>query len=110
MADKQFLEASFPSLQEDVVPVEKYAHLSALELEDDQIVVKDSAQAINDIALSILDSIPDGENSTIAVGFDTEWNVDLSQQQRGAGQRATAIIQLAYGKQVYILQVCELFQ
>ena len=109
MADKQFLEASFPSLQEDVVPVEKYAHLNALVL-DAQIVVKHSAQAINDIALSILDSIPDGENSTIAVGFDTEWNVDLSQQQRGAGQRATAIIQLAYGKQVYILQVCELFQ
>src|SRR6266516_5264262 len=27
MADKQFLEASFPSLREDIIPVEKYAHL-----------------------------------------------------------------------------------
>ena len=42
------------------------------------------------------------ETSHVVVGFDAEWNVDLT--TRGAAQ-PTAIIQIAYGKWINIFQV-----
>ena len=39
------------------------------------------------------------------VGFDSEWNVDVSAQGRVTRQGRTAIIQIAYENHVYILQV-----
>jgi hypothetical protein len=44
----------------------------------------------------------DDETSQLVVGFDAEWNVDLTQQ---GASRPTAIIQIAYEKWIYIFQV-----
>src|SRR5688572_3379301 len=48
MSDKAFLEASFPSLRADVVPVEKYRDLEAYILPSDvQVNVRNGDNAIN---------------------------------------------------------------
>ncbi len=106
MADKQFLESCFPSLQEDIVPVEKYAHLDPLVLPDDVTVfVHGDTQTIDQAILAIVDDAEDPD-SEIVVGLDTEWNVDLlAATQSRSGRSRTAILQIAYKKRVYILQV-----
>jgi hypothetical protein len=99
MADKPFLERSFPSLQNDVVPKEKYSDLEPFEIPHVEILPKDSVLSINDAARSILDDVPQDEGCLI-IGFDSEWNVNPS------GLRSkTAIIQIAYQNRVYVLQV-----
>ncbi len=117
MADKQFLEAAFPSLRTDVVPVEKYAHLEPLLLPDDvNVFVCDTVPAIDQAIATIFDDavLEDaaGRDATeIVVGLDTEWNVDLlarSQRTGGRSRSRTAIIQIAYEKRVYIMRVCGL--
>lgn len=105
MADKAFLESSFPSLRENITPIEKYAHLPLLTIPNDwtRAVVRNTPAAITTDILRLVDQIPtDGQKLT--VGFDTEWNVDLS---AGSGhQRShTAIIQIAYDRQIYIFQI-----
>ncbi|TFK45259.1 hypothetical protein OE88DRAFT_1594242, partial [Heliocybe sulcata] len=102
MADKQFLEASFPSLRRDVIPVEKHAHLEPLQIPNDvQIYVRATAATIDAAVLSIIDRIP--EDGYLTVGFDTEWNVDLANPD--AGRSPPAIIQIAVGNQIHIFQV-----
>ena len=107
MADKHFLEKCFPSLLEDLVPVEKYSSLPLLEIPDDVIVhVRKTAAAIDDAMRTILDSLlKDGAVEPLAVGFDSEWNVDVSSRGHVQGRGETAIIQIAYERRVYILQV-----
>jgi hypothetical protein len=106
MADRQFLENSFPSLRTNVVPIEKYAHLDPLSIPSNQVqvVIKDSAQSINNAISTILDDVPvdDGE---VVVGFDSEWNVELSPQGFVRNVGNTGVIQVAYKNQVLILQV-----
>ncbi len=100
MADKQFLESCFPSLREGLVPVEKFSHLDRLELPSDiSVFVRESVQSIEQAIKTIFDHA--GENEVI-VGFDVEWNVDLLQ---GNGRSQTAVIHIAYEKQVYIMKV-----
>jgi len=53
---------------------------------------------------TILDNIPQDQGSVV-VGFDSEWNVDVSAQGRVTHQGRTAIIQIAYENCFYILQV-----
>ncbi|XP_006455795.1 hypothetical protein AGABI2DRAFT_76455, partial [Agaricus bisporus var. bisporus H97] len=105
MADKLFLENSFPSLRNDVIPIEEYSHLDPLVIPPDiQIMPMDTVQSINHAISTILDDVP-VDNGEIAVGFDSEWNVELSPQGfvRCAGK--TAVIQVAYQSRIYILQV-----
>lgn len=106
MADKHFLENAFPSLREDVVPVEKYANLKPLDLDEFgfKILPKDSTQSINDAIATILDDVP-LDDGFIAVGFDSEWNVELSPQGFVVHSGRTAVIQIAHKRQVYVLQV-----
>lgn len=103
-ADKQFLEQIFPSLHADVVPVEKYVTLRQFVRPDDvDISVQSTASGIEAALAKITDDLNvDDETSQLVVGFDAEWNVDLT--QRGAS-RPTSIIQIAYGKWIYIFQV-----
>jgi len=103
-ADKQYLERLFSSLHTDVVPVEKYPTLkSFVRPEDVDISVQSTASGIEAALAKITDDLNvDDETSQLVVGFDTEWNVDLT--QKGAS-RPTAIIQIAYGKWIYIFQV-----
>jgi hypothetical protein len=103
-ADKHFLEHIFPSLTENVVPVEKYPTLKPLVLpEDIGIAPQSSASGIEEALAKITDDLNvEDERSFIVVGFDAEWNVELA---KGGAGRLTAIIQVAYGKWVHILQV-----
>ncbi|GBE88542.1 hypothetical protein SCP_1303580 [Sparassis crispa] len=104
MADKQFLETSFPSLRENVIPVEKYAHLDQLVIPSHvNVYVKETADAIQQAILTIIDQVD--ENNPITVGFDAEWNVDLAEAGQSHGRARTAIIQIAFGNQVYILKI-----
>ena len=105
MSDKKFLEDCFPSLRHSVTPVEKHGHLEEFIIPSYiPILVKSNTNAINDAMRTILDDIPQDQGS-IVVGFDSEWNVDVSAQGRVTRRGRTAIIQIAYGNRVYILQV-----
>lgn len=103
MADKQFLENSFPSLQFGVTPIEKYANLEPLNITS-SIVVFDSTESINNAVSTILDDVP-VDHGEIVVGFDSEWDVELSPQGFVRSVGNTAVIQIAYKKRVLILQV-----
>ncbi len=114
MADKQFLEAAFPSLRTDVVPVEKYAHLEPLSLPDDvSVFVCDTVPAIDQAIATIFDdsmldddTVFSTDSPDIVVGLDTEWNVDLlTRSQHSGGCSRTAIVQIAYKNRVYIMRV-----
>lgn len=107
MADKSFLESSFPSLRKDVVPVEKYGHLDPFVLPFDvQICVRNGDSAINSALSTIINNVPLEETDPdVVIGFDCEWNLTVS--NNGRHERGEiAIIQIAYEKRVYILQVC----
>ncbi|KAF6744000.1 hypothetical protein DFP72DRAFT_858146 [Ephemerocybe angulata] len=96
MADKGLLEEVFPSLTEDVVPADKYGHLDELQVPDDvHVFVKEIATAIDLAIESILDVLDSDGAGQLVVGFDTE-------QVKRTGK--TAIAQVAYKKQIYILQ------
>lgn len=107
MADKAFLEKCFPSLREDLVPVEKHSDLEPLSIPDDfQISVKKSATAIDDAMRTILEQLPDDESSeSLVIGIDAEWNVEQSERGYVTGRGQTAVLQIAYKKQIYIMQV-----
>jgi hypothetical protein len=113
--DKQFLEESFESLRQDVVPVEKYSHLEPLEIPSDiQVVLKNGATAIADVARIIVDSLPDDDNATITIGFDSERNVSFhlapSDKGKQKEQAGTAVVTLGHHKHIYILQIGGLLQ
>jgi hypothetical protein len=106
MADKPFLESSFCDLRKDVVPIEKHGNLEPFILPSDiQICVWSGDAAINAALSTIIDQVPtEDDGSHLAVGFDSEWNFtisDMGQHERGE----IAIVQIAYEKRVYILQV-----
>lgn len=105
MADKLFLENSFPSLRSGVTSLQKYAHLDPFELPDGvSIFLVDTVQSVNNTMSTILNDVPENEGE-IAVGFDMEWNVELTPHGLVRSSRKAAILQIAYEKRVYILQV-----
>ncbi|KAF8186024.1 hypothetical protein BJ912DRAFT_852498 [Pholiota molesta] len=107
MADKQFLEGAFPSLRENIVPVEKYAHLEPFIIPPQiQVHVKTTPSTIDDDMRKILDALPsDGSTGQIIVGFDSEWDVEASAYGGVISRGTTAVIQIAYENTIYILQV-----
>ncbi|KAF8199485.1 hypothetical protein BJ912DRAFT_1054812 [Pholiota molesta] len=104
---KQFLEGAFPSLHENIIPVEKYAHLEPFIIPPQiQVQVKTMPSAIDDNMCKILDTLPvDGSAGQIIIGFDSEWNVEASLYGGVISRRKTAVIQIAYENTIYILQV-----
>jgi hypothetical protein len=106
MADRQFLMRTFPSLSTDTTPVEKYQHLPTFTLPDGiHPRVFSTASAINAAMDGILDDLHDDGENVLVVGFDSEWNVQTGPKDRIVGRSPTALVQIAYGAQVYILQV-----
>ncbi|KAF7293600.1 3'-5' exonuclease domain-containing protein [Mycena indigotica] len=108
MVDKAMLERIFPSLLENVVPVDKYAHLPLLETPDfvrNPTVLDDEAM-INNAMRAILDDVPAGRE--LVIGFDSEWNVDMTQYGRFGGRSPPAVLQIAYQNSVFILKVGEM--
>ncbi|KAF8241015.1 hypothetical protein L208DRAFT_2796 [Tricholoma matsutake] len=106
MSDKSFLKSSFPSLRADVKPIDKYSHLEPFLLPADvKVCVYNDEQSIN-AALSMIinDVLEEESDPELALGYDSEWNFIIS--DNGRHERGEiAIIQIAYQKQVYILQV-----
>lgn len=105
MADNEFLEKCFPSLQEDVVPVEKYASLELLVIPSDvHVAVLQSVDEINAAMQSILQLLPDSDaEGIVIIALDSEWNVEVSECEYVTGWGQTAILQIAFGRQIYII-------
>lgn len=109
MADKALLEEVFPSLTEDVVPTDKYEHLPELQIpEDVHVFVKETARSIEMTVESILDDLDLDGSGELVVGFDTEWNVETSPNGQVKHTGKTAIVQIAYKQQIYILQISDM--
>ena len=111
MSDKGFLEKSFPSLRTGVIPVEKYGDLKEYCLPSDaEIIIKNEPSSINAAMETILDDVPsDDPDAQIVVGFDSEWNIEVSVGGRVQECGHTSVIQIAYKNRVYILQVSLFF-
>ena len=105
MVDKAMLEKIFISLRNDVVPVEKHAHLPLLDVPAYVLspTILDSTTAINNTLRGVLDDVP--ADGCIVVVFDSEWNVDITPHGRLNHRGPPAVIQIAYKECVYILQV-----
>ncbi|KAF9522304.1 hypothetical protein CPB83DRAFT_116942 [Crepidotus variabilis] len=109
MADKSFLESSFPSLRRDIKPVEKYGHLKPFVLPPDvQILVRNEVSSINAALSTIIAKVPVEEDEPdLAIGYDSEWNTIIS--DNGKHERGEiAVVQIAFEKRVYILQISEM--
>lgn len=105
MADKSMLEECFPSLLESVVPVEKHSNLPLFKIPPEvSIHVLDSAQAMDNALRAIMNRLS-ASGGYFAVGFDSEWNVDVSDDGRVRGRGPTAVIQIALKDEVLILKV-----
>ena len=98
MLDKGFLEKSFPSLKTGVIPVEKYGDLEEYCLPPNvKIAVKSKPSSINAAMETILNNVPsDNPDAHIIVGFDSEWNVEVSVGGRVYEHGHTSIIQITY--------------
>lgn len=91
-------------MKEGVVPVEQYAHLEEMSIPENVIVAAEaSATSINRICRAIIEELDDRDE--VVVGFDTEWNVDVSAGDRIRHRGPTALIQIAYKDQVHVFQV-----
>ncbi|KAJ3568086.1 hypothetical protein NP233_g5942 [Leucocoprinus birnbaumii] len=69
-----------------------------------RIIVKDTTQSINDAISTILKEVPD-DKGEIVLGFDSEWNVELSPQGFVRQLGKTVVVQIAYKESVFILQL-----
>ncbi|KAF5326444.1 hypothetical protein D9611_000570 [Ephemerocybe angulata] len=109
MSDRQFLMKIFPSLSADTAPVEKYEHLPLFTVPQDvRISIRNTAASINSAVQAIMDDLPEDGEGHLVVGFDTEWNVQTGPNDRIVGRSPTAIVQIAYKKQIYIFQVADM--
>ncbi|KAJ3818485.1 hypothetical protein F5880DRAFT_1491296 [Lentinula raphanica] len=104
--DKGMLEECFPSLLEDLVPVEKHSDLPLFTVPADIIHVLSTVEQIDNTLRAIMDRLP-SLDGVLVVGFDAEWNVDVSEDGRVRGKGPTAVVQIALKDEVYILQVGE---
>nr|GAT54267.1 predicted protein [Mycena chlorophos] len=64
--------------------------------------------SINNTLRSILDDLT--QNPQLVVGFDSEWNVDLTAHGRLLNKGPPAVVQIAYKENIYILQIGEMLQ
>ena len=108
LADKNFLESVFPSLLEDVVPVEKYASLEVFKLPSMvQVVTHDTATGINGACAAILSDLDAATGDTpLIVGLDAEWNYSTGKH---GTQQPISVVQIACRNRVDIFQVCHCF-
>ncbi|KAF8996471.1 hypothetical protein BDZ89DRAFT_1149038 [Hymenopellis radicata] len=108
MSDKAMLEEIFQSLLADIVAVEKYSDLPTYTMEETvAIKVLDTVAAIDNTVRAIMEDLPlDG--GYLAVGFDSEWNVETAETGHVVRRGSTAVIQIAYQNNVYILPIGEI--
>ncbi|KAJ7194292.1 hypothetical protein GGX14DRAFT_378125 [Mycena pura] len=108
MVDKAMLEKIFPSLTEAVIPIDKYSNLPPFETPDfvRNPAVLDEESMINNAMRAILDDVP--ATGHLVIGFDSEWNVDMTQYGRFGGRSPPAVVQVAYKESVFVMRVGEM--
>lgn len=102
--DTPFLTRHFPSLSQDVVPVDERTQLPRYVLPDHVIVSVISPQAahVDKAVATIIDELDaEDPNQYLVIGLDTEWNVNIGSTNRSS----TAIVQIALPNRVFIFQV-----
>ncbi|KAK0461441.1 ribonuclease H-like domain-containing protein [Armillaria novae-zelandiae] len=105
MSDKSMLEEIFQSLLADVVAVKKYADLPTFVIEDRvKISVLDSTASIDNAMRAIVDDVPH-DGGYIVVGFDSEWNIETGHAGRVTRRGSTAVVQIAYEDNIYVLPI-----
>src|SRR5207244_2363296 len=73
--------------------------------QDVNISVQSSASGIESVLAKITDDLDmKDDKAYISIGFDAEWNVDLTS---GGAPQPTAIIQIAYKKWINIFQISQ---
>ena len=105
LSDKPMLLAIFNSLQHDVTPVEKYPTLKPFTIPKDDVIitVHKTPTSINGACNQITDNLNStDETEHLITGLDAEWNVNMV---AGGGPEPTSVVQIAYKKRIYILQV-----
>jgi hypothetical protein len=104
-ADKQFLESTFESLTEDVVPVERYPTLKPFSLPDGvRISIHSTKSSMEGACARITDDLdPMDESIYLKLALDGEYNVRMV---HGGGPEPTSIIQIAYKNWIDNFQVC----
>jgi len=108
LKDKGFLEKIFESLLQGVQPIDKFAHLPCLVLPDKwTVTVKSTAAQIQQVVGIIQEDVAN-TSIQIVVGLDVEWNVDITPGQSWQGK--PAVVAIAYGTRVYILQIAEILR
>ncbi|PPQ80673.1 hypothetical protein CVT24_011008 [Panaeolus cyanescens] len=107
--DKRLLETVFKSLTKDVIAVEEYSYLDELQLPDSvTISVENSSTAINTVCQAIMDGLSQDDERILVIGFDSEWNVHVTANDRLYHRESTAIIQIAYKDTIYIFQIMDM--
>ncbi|KAJ7924309.1 hypothetical protein B0H13DRAFT_1864173 [Mycena leptocephala] len=96
-------------LRNGVVPVEKYAHLPALEISPKVgVCVIKSCSEIDTAMRTILQDVPDDSDNDprkIIIFLDSEWNVEISDRGYLTGRGQTVILQIGYKNMIYIIQL-----
>jgi hypothetical protein len=65
---------------------------------------------INAAMQSILQLLPDSDaEGVVIIALDSEWNVEVSEHGYVTGWGQTAILQIAFGRQIYIIQASHSF-
>ena len=108
ISDKAFLEKCFPSLKLGITPIDKFSELPEFQIPTHvQIFEKPSVSQIEIAPATIpklLIDLPEREDLTI--GFDLEWNVNMTP---GKGrQEKTAVATIACENTIYLLQISQL--
>ncbi|KAJ6545861.1 hypothetical protein DFH09DRAFT_1321402 [Mycena vulgaris] len=108
MVDKAMLEKIFPSLTEAVIPIDKCSHLAPFETPEfvRSPAVLDEESMINNAMRAILDDVP--ATGHVVIGFDSEWNVDMTQYGRFGGRSPPAVVQVAYKESVFVMRIGEM--
>lgn len=100
-AERTFLERVIPSLRDDVEPINiaAYAQLPLFEIPPTvQVIELSDFYMMGVLSDSICEAAKDGPT---VIGFDSEWNVDLSTGIHGK----TALIQIAWDQSIYLCHV-----
>jgi len=108
ISDKAFLKKFFPSLKLCITPIDKFSELPEFKIPTHIQIFKKSSVSQIEIALAtiqeLLVELPESENLTI--GFDLEWNVDITPGKGRHGKTAVAMI--AHDNIIYLLQIAQL--
>jgi hypothetical protein len=105
MLDKNMLEKHFPSLTKGVTSTTEHGELPLFKIPSHiSITCHRNITDIQDVIRTLIDQSSEGQMLTVAL--NTEWDVDTHAHHRHVPDpQTTAILQLAYGNNIWIFQV-----